>query len=167
MVVGDASEPGGGATEIYGQRIDAATGAEIGADDFRISGMGPDRDLLYGAWLPDVVYNSTDDEYLVVWSGDDDVGPLVEGEYEVFGQRLARRVRSRRFRRRSPGGGSSPFTPQGPYLPADIAADMEQATTGLYVLDVYGAMYTGGNAPLFVSWTPHFGFDVARDLELE
>src|SRR5262249_58281992 len=30
-----------GEFEIFGQRLDAATGAEVGANDFRISGIGP------------------------------------------------------------------------------------------------------------------------------
>src|SRR5262249_42230661 len=28
-------------------------------------------------------------EYLVVWQGDDNTAPLVEGEFEIFGQRFA------------------------------------------------------------------------------
>lgn len=35
-----------------------------------------------------MVHNSTDNEYLVVWGGDDDVGELVAEEREIFGQRL-------------------------------------------------------------------------------
>jgi hypothetical protein len=78
--------------EIYGQRIDAATGAEVGANDFRISDMGPDGDADYDALNPAVAYNSQDDEYLVVWEGDDDTdfgdGPLADDEFEIFGQRI-------------------------------------------------------------------------------
>ena len=74
--------------EIYGQRLDAATGAEVGANDFPISSMGPVGDAAYTAWRPDVAYNSTHNQYLVVWAGDDDTPPLVEGEYEIFGQLL-------------------------------------------------------------------------------
>jgi hypothetical protein len=73
--------------EIFGQRVDAATGAEIGAD-FRISNMGPDGNAIYDAYYPAVAYNSTDDEYLVVWEGDDDTGDLVNGEFEIWGRRL-------------------------------------------------------------------------------
>jgi len=75
--------------EIYGQRVNAATGAEIGANDFRLSDMGPDGDVNYGAWYPAAAYNSTANEYLVVWHGDDDTGPLVDEELEIFGQRVA------------------------------------------------------------------------------
>jgi len=76
-----------GEYEIYGQRVDGATGAEIGSD-FRLSDVGPDADPGYVAWDPAVAYNSTEDEYLVVWWGDDDTTPLVLGEYEIFGQRV-------------------------------------------------------------------------------
>jgi len=76
-----------GEYEIYGQRVDAATGAEIGAD-FRISDVGPYGDAAYDAHNPAVAYNSTDNQYLVVWYGDDDTLFLVDGEYEIFGRRL-------------------------------------------------------------------------------
>ncbi len=74
-------------TEIFGQRIDAATGDSIG-DQFRISDMGPDEDQNFAANNPRVAYNATENEYLVVWSGDDDTGSLDDNEFEVFGQRL-------------------------------------------------------------------------------
>ena len=37
---------------------------------------------------PAVAYNARRNEYLVVWSGDDDTGPLVNDEFEIFAQRL-------------------------------------------------------------------------------
>jgi hypothetical protein len=74
--------------EVYGQRLDAATGLELGADDFRLSDMGPDGDPTYGARNPAVAYNSAENEYLVVWHGTDNTGSLVAGESEIFGQRL-------------------------------------------------------------------------------
>lgn len=61
---------------------------EIGANDFRLSDMGPDGSGAYDALDPAVAYNSTDDEYLVVWSGDDNTGDLVEDEFEIRGQRV-------------------------------------------------------------------------------
>ncbi len=86
---GETNEGGlvGGEFEIYGQRLDAQ-GREIGADDFRISDMGPDGDPLYDAAHPRVTYNANDDEFLVVWDGDDAGAGTVEGELEIFGQRL-------------------------------------------------------------------------------
>jgi hypothetical protein len=77
-----------GEREIFGQRLDGSTGLEIGANDFRISDMGPDGEVGFFAWLPAVAYNTSADEYLVVWMGDDDMGSLVDGETEIFGQRL-------------------------------------------------------------------------------
>jgi hypothetical protein len=74
--------------EIFGQRLDAATGAPLGTNDFRISHQGPDSDPGFDATFPAVAYNSEDNEYLVVWQGDDNVGGLVNGELEIYGQRL-------------------------------------------------------------------------------
>ena len=77
-----------GESEIFGQRLDAATGTEIGVNDFRISDMGPDGDNLFDALSPAVAYDYTNNEYVVVWEGEDNTGALVEGEFEIFGQRL-------------------------------------------------------------------------------
>jgi len=68
--------------------VNAATGNQIGANDFRLSDMGPDGDVNYQATVPAVAYSSRDNEYLVVWSGDDNSGALADGEYEIFGQRV-------------------------------------------------------------------------------
>ncbi|MBX7148669.1 DUF4215 domain-containing protein [bacterium] len=77
-----------GEPEIFGQRLDA-DGNEIGTNDFKISTMGPDGDGNYFASSgAHASYNSTNNEYLVVWTGEDDTAPLVNNEVEVFGQRL-------------------------------------------------------------------------------
>ncbi len=76
-----------GEFEIFGQRV-SATATEVGADDFRISDMGPDGNAAFDAFDPDVAYNATTNQFLVVWIGDDDTGALVDGEFEVYGQRL-------------------------------------------------------------------------------
>jgi hypothetical protein len=73
--------------EIFGQRLTAA-GAEAGANDFRISDMGPEGNTAYGAFEPSIAYGSADNEFLVTWRGDDNTLPLVESESEIFGQRL-------------------------------------------------------------------------------
>ena len=75
-------------TEIFGQRINGATGAEVGTNDFRISDMGTDGDVAFESSSPKVDYNATNNEYLVVWHGDDNTAPLVVNENEIFGQRL-------------------------------------------------------------------------------
>jgi hypothetical protein len=54
--------------ELFGQRINAS-GAEVGANDFRLSDMGPSGDANYAAFEPAVAYNPTNNQYLVVWSG--------------------------------------------------------------------------------------------------
>jgi len=74
--------------EIFGQLLTAAV-AETGTNDFRISDMGPDGDTTYEAYSPDVAWNATDNEFLVVWEGDDDTGSLVDDEYEIYGQRIS------------------------------------------------------------------------------
>ena len=83
----DAGTVVDGEYEIYGQRVDAATGVEIGPE-MRLSDMGPDGDPAYDAYNPAVAYNSTNDEYLVVWASDDNAGELVNDEFEIFGQRV-------------------------------------------------------------------------------
>jgi len=80
-----------GEVEIFGQRL-AANGSQIGVNDFRISDMGPDGDAAYAADNPALTWNSLDNTWLVVWSGDDDrdfgSGPLADSEFEIYGQRL-------------------------------------------------------------------------------
>jgi hypothetical protein len=73
--------------EIYGQLI-TWDGAGTGPNDFRISDVGGTGDEDYDAYDPAAAYNPTLNEYLVVWRGDDNVGGLVEGESEVFSQRM-------------------------------------------------------------------------------
>ncbi len=76
-----------GEFEIYGQQI-SVNGSEIGSNDFRISDMGPDNDSLYDAFSPDIVYNTTSNEFLVVWYADDNNAGHVSGEFEIYGQRI-------------------------------------------------------------------------------
>ncbi|MCF6288256.1 MAG: hypothetical protein L3J53_03345 [Proteobacteria bacterium] len=72
--------------EIYAQRKNAITGVNIGSPA-RISQMGPELDAIYDARNPSVVYNATNNEYLVVWYGDTNIGTL-EGEFEIWGKRI-------------------------------------------------------------------------------
>ena len=73
--------------EIFVQRL-SASGTEIGVDT-RISDMGPDGNTNFDTNKPAVAFNSMENEYLVAWWGDDDTAPLVEGELEIFVQRLS------------------------------------------------------------------------------
>ncbi|MEM8531404.1 MAG: hypothetical protein AAGF95_11205 [Chloroflexota bacterium] len=75
-------------SEIFGQRLDGATGAEVGVSSFRISDMGPDGDGFYDAYNPTVAYNSDLNEYLVTWSGNEISSGRFQGEFEIYGQRL-------------------------------------------------------------------------------
>lgn len=72
--------------EVYGQLL-AADGTAIGADDFRISDMGPDGTNEFNAFRPRIAFDNLSNQYLVVWHGGE-VG-LAAGEYEIWGQYLA------------------------------------------------------------------------------
>ncbi|VAW52730.1 hypothetical protein MNBD_GAMMA06-802 [hydrothermal vent metagenome] len=87
LVVWAGDDVVGNEREIYGQRINAATGAEIGENDFRLSDMGPDNDSNFDANDPDVSYNASNNEYLVIWRGDDNLNSL-DNEFEIFAQRI-------------------------------------------------------------------------------
>ncbi len=71
--------------EIYGQRIDAASGTNIGSQ-FRISYMGPESNTSFFAYAPRVAWNSVENNYMVIWRGDDNTAPLVDNEHEIFGR---------------------------------------------------------------------------------
>jgi hypothetical protein len=77
-----------GEFEIFGQRVAGSTGAEIGVNDFRISDMGPDGDSIYDAQAPAVLFSGRTREFIVVWQGDDDTASRVDGESEIFAQRI-------------------------------------------------------------------------------
>ena len=78
-----------GENEILGQRLAGASGAEIGVDDIRISDAGADGNPDIDAFTPEVAANPRAGEFMVSWRGEDDVAPLVEGKFEVFGQRVS------------------------------------------------------------------------------
>jgi hypothetical protein len=82
------ARPASGDEEVYGQRL-GLDASQIGLDDFQISDMGPPASATFQAAPPSVAWNSTLNQYLVGWQGDDDTPPLVDGELEVFGQLLA------------------------------------------------------------------------------
>ena len=71
-----------GEDEIWGRLI-GADGLPVGGI-LRISNMGPSGNALYNGRAPEVAYNPTTDEYLVVWHGDDD--SLADNEYEIWGR---------------------------------------------------------------------------------
>jgi hypothetical protein len=69
--------------EISGQLV-STSGAELGAD-FRITNAGIDGTTRGGTQGPSLAYNSSDNEYLVVWQ---ETGSPSEYKREIFGQRL-------------------------------------------------------------------------------
>jgi hypothetical protein len=77
-----------GETEIYGQRL-TGLGAQVGADDMRLSQMGPEGSSLYAGVEPDVAADAEDGGFLVVFRGDDNTPPQVDEDIEIFGQRVA------------------------------------------------------------------------------
>jgi hypothetical protein len=83
----DALTEAKGITDIYGQRLNGSTGQSVGLN-FRISNLsdgGSDRN----SNDPEVVYNNTSHEYLVVWNGSGHVD--TPGKIsEIYGQRLSR-----------------------------------------------------------------------------
>jgi len=165
LVVWSADDNTGGLVneerEIFGQRIDAATGMPLGANDFRISDMGPAGSVIYGAFRPAVVYNSENNEYLVVWDGTDDTGPLVSSEYEIFGQRLSAagaEIGANDFRISDMGTDGSTsiaaLSPAAAYNSADneyLVVWAGDDNTGVLVNDeyeIYGQRISAGGRPL-------------------
>lgn len=73
--------------EIYAQRVSSA-GALAGSV-VRVSDMGTDGNAAYDAHAPRVAWNSTSNEYAVVWWGDDNTGSLVDEHFEIWAQRLS------------------------------------------------------------------------------
>ncbi|HEX8772064.1 MAG TPA: hypothetical protein VF735_00575 [Pyrinomonadaceae bacterium] len=70
------------ANEVFGQRINAATLAETGSNDFRISNTP--GSFMNRADNPRVAFNAKSLEYMVVWRG-----VRTDVPFEIFGQRLS------------------------------------------------------------------------------
>ncbi|MCP4379325.1 MAG: isopeptide-forming domain-containing fimbrial protein [bacterium] len=80
----------GGEREIFAQRL-SSTGAEIGDNDIRLSDLGPDSNVNFGAgdFSNSIAYaGGSLNSYYAVWSGDDNRGGQVDNENEIFGQFL-------------------------------------------------------------------------------
>jgi len=75
-----------GESEIFGQRV-GPDGSLVGSR-VRVSAMGPDGDPEFDAIRPAVAFSPLSGEFVVVWSGDGNTGGLVDGESEIFGQRV-------------------------------------------------------------------------------
>jgi hypothetical protein len=70
--------------EIISQRV-SATG-QLVAGEHRVSNVGPTGDPSRSARLPSIAYNPRLNQYLVAFSGDDEVAA---GEFEIHAQRLS------------------------------------------------------------------------------
>jgi len=142
--------------EVYGQRLDAA-GGELGATDFRISDMGPDGSSAYGVeGQPIVEYESVTSRYLVLWAGDDNTPPLVDGETEIFAQALGpdgAQIGANDVRLTHYGTDGNPNTPAGsPEVAYDPAANQS--------LVVYEGT---GDSPLALDETEVFSIRAVDD----
>ncbi len=62
------------------------------------------------------------------------------------------------------GGGLAPVG-QANIAPPAAAIDLEWSGSAHYILDDHGEVHATGGAPPISPGTPHFGFDIARDLE--
>lgn len=87
LVVWSGDHFADGDFEIFGRRVDAATGDLVGSM-VRVSVMGSGVDPNYDAYDPAIAYNSANNQYFIVWEGDDDTAPLVNNEFEIWGKRL-------------------------------------------------------------------------------
>jgi len=152
-----------GELEIFGQRIDAASGVELSPNDFRISNMGPDGDTSFSAQDPAIAYNATDNEYLVVWDGDTDAGGMKDGDREIFGQRIdgatGAETGASNFRISDMGPDGSAF------FPAYEPAVAHSSTNNEYIVTWWGSDDIG---PLAIGQKEIFGqrIDGATGVEL-
>ncbi len=85
LVVWQGVDEADGIARIYGQRVNARSGADVGSNDFLIASMGTTAGV--EAIAPAVAYNSTRNEFLVTFVGDLIAG--VSSAYEIYGQRVA------------------------------------------------------------------------------
>ncbi|HQP44277.1 MAG TPA: hypothetical protein PLV66_11415 [Thermoanaerobaculales bacterium] len=75
--------------EVFSQRFTPDI-VGVGPNDYRLSDVGGLGDQYYDvAWGPEVAYNPLLDRYMVVWAGEDNVGGMIDGEWEVFAQGLS------------------------------------------------------------------------------
>ena len=140
--------------EIYAQRLNGPTAVPLGAP-IRVSTMGPNGSTAFDAFDPFVTFSERMNEYLIVWRGDDDRGTLVEGEFEIFGQRLRAnglQIGEDDFRVSQMGPAGDPtFRAEDPAVAYDEVADEYLITwTGIDDLtlgeEVHAQLITGTGA---------------------
>lgn len=148
-----------GELEIFGQLLDV-DGFELGLD-FRISDMGIDADPNFDAFIPDVEFNPSSNEYLVVWHGDDDSG--VDQKYEVFGQRLdntGTQIGVNDFRIGSRGNSADAT------FGAQDAEIIYQNNTGSYFVVFDGDNTVGGDDDIFIQEVASDGTLIGNEVVL-
>lgn len=121
--------------EVFGQRIDGATGSLIGAN-FRISNAGADGDASVNVLEPAVDYDSVNDRYLVVWSTD---GNSTDNKFSIWGQILR------------PDGTQEDLTTGAPDTRDDLIARMPSGVW--YVARQPALAYDATNDGFLVVWT--------------
>ena len=82
LVVWEGRNDTASPTEVYGQLVDASSGLALG-DDFRINSIGAD---VVSLDTPRVAYCSSNDSYLVVWSGAVQLVPGGAWDSEIWAQ---------------------------------------------------------------------------------
>jgi hypothetical protein len=135
---------GGIQREAWCQIVDAESGSERGANDFRLSDMGKETSVEFGA-LRTAVAADASGQFLSIWNGDDEVGLLVNDEFEIFGQLVTSSVADRyctagtsasgcRARIEATGTPSAPVA-KGFFL---TATDVEGGKSGLFFFGANG-----------------------------
>ena len=76
-------EADAGEAEVFGRRV-SVTGTALGAGPVRLSNGGAGLTAIVSG----IAYSSVDDEYVVVWQGDNTVDAAINDEFEVFGQQV-------------------------------------------------------------------------------
>jgi hypothetical protein len=72
-----------GENEVFAQRL-SGTGAEVGADDLRVSDVGPDGNVGHHAYDVSVAFEPGTQRYLIAFAGSE-----IANTYEILVQRLA------------------------------------------------------------------------------
>ena len=147
--------------ETYGRFV-GPTGTLQGIQ-LRISQMGTDGDANSSASNPALAYSTTSNEFLVVWQGDEAVPPLVDNEFEIFGQRISaasRNTTGARMQISAMGGANGAdanFDANTPDLAWNSAGNSflvvwggDDNTGGLIdnEFEIFGRRVAGGGAPL-------------------
>lgn len=87
VVVYAGDDTTAGETEVFYAIYEGVNGSVL-SEDNRISTMGPDGNTTFFARTPSVAYTPDDENFLVTWEGNTNVGTLGSNEREVWGRLL-------------------------------------------------------------------------------